>query len=66
VNNDTNHAENLEFNNKPIEFLYNNKSYKYLGIHINLRLNWEDQREILENKYKNSVRNHFQKILFEQ
>lgn len=42
-------------NNIPFENLGATKSYKYLGVMINLSLNWEDQREVSENTFKNTL-----------
>jgi hypothetical protein len=47
------------YKNKSIAKIRNNESYKYLGIEINIDLNWEDQMNILEyslNKHINFLR----------
>lgn len=41
-----------KFNNEEVEFLGENKSYKYLGIQINLKLKWEDQYQTSINDYE--------------
>jgi hypothetical protein len=54
-NHDIHYEQNFNINNKPIEYLSNNKSYKYLGIYINLNLIWNDHTKIMQDNYKKSV-----------
>lgn len=42
-------------NNIPFENLAANKSYKYLGVMINLNLNWDHQKEVSASTYKNTI-----------
>ena len=43
----------LKVGDKKIDSLHNDKSYKYLGVMINLNLNWKDQHNVTEEQYKN-------------
>jgi RNase H len=54
-NNDKEHEINLKVENTPIEYLSSKKSYKYLGVFLNLLLDWTDHTNIMEYKYKKSV-----------
>lgn len=40
----------------PIQRYHTNESYKYLGFHINLELNWKHERQAAEQKYETSLR----------
>src|SRR5262249_14196435 len=54
-NNNTDTAENLKVEDKTIEYLGSSGSYKYLGVYLNFKLNWQPQMNILNDIYKNSV-----------
>jgi hypothetical protein len=54
-NNDTQHVNKFEWKGKEIENLGDRGYYKYLGIHINLLLQWTKQTQISEEKYKNCI-----------
>eukprot|EP00026_Physarum_polycephalum_P002104 Phypoly_transcript_02108.p1 GENE.Phypoly_transcript_02108~~Phypoly_transcript_02108.p1 ORF type:complete len:192 (-),score=23.44 Phypoly_transcript_02108:86-661(-) len=46
----------------PFENLGDSKSYRYLGIWINLKLNWDTQKSTSKFTYKNTIKNILNKI----
>ena len=54
-NNTKEEYDSFYFENIPIKKLNKKESYKYLGIWINLKLNWDKMKSEIENGYKKHV-----------
>ncbi len=49
-------AQNLCYNNQPIQLLGETLCYKYLGIYINFQLDFSQHQKVIQNKYQNTVK----------
>ncbi len=49
-------ASNLQYNKQALPLLGADGCYKYLGIYINLNLNFSQHYKIMQNKYQNTVK----------